>query len=147
MATYEHRWYMHWDHLGMPPQGLSSYFACNKRMPEDLYNLCIDYLSLYIDIYTHTHTYTRLFAKCVMCMFILLQTCCNFKAIPALFFSCSYLFLKYNVPDKYYQSWPCVLLSCWEKVALKLQVHPISRSSCINASSTNAKKSVLSFLN
>lgn len=54
------------------PQGLLSYFACNKRMPEDLYSLCIDH----IYIYTHSYMPGIYIYGCVF----LLKICCSFKA-------------------------------------------------------------------
>lgn len=64
------------------PQGLLSYFACNKRMPEDLYSLYIDYVYIYI----HINAYAQLYAKCDIYIYtvILLQTCCSFKGISVL---------------------------------------------------------------
>lgn len=45
------------------------------------------------------------------------------------------------------QSYAQVCALVLREMSVELQAHPISRSSCINASSTNASKAVLCSLN
>lgn len=53
------------------PRGLLSYFACNKRMPEDLCSLCID----------HMYLYTQLHARHAIYIYMAVYICFKFAAI------------------------------------------------------------------
>lgn len=65
------------------PQGLLSYFACNKRMPEDLYSLCID----------HMYKYTQILARhaIYVWLYISAPNLLQFQSHFSTSFSCSYL--------------------------------------------------------
>lgn len=99
------------------PQGLLSYFACNKRMPEDLYSLCIAH------IYINIHSYVLGVQYIYGCIY-LLQICCNFKA-TSVHLSPVVIFLKYKLPNKCHHN--CMLecvLSCWERCPWSCRLIP-----------------------
>lgn len=101
------------------PQGLLSYFACNKRMPEDLYSLHIDHMNIYIYIYSYMPSMQYTYA----CKY-LLQICCNFKA-TSVHLSPVVIFLKYNLPNKCHHH--CMLErvpSRWERCLWSCRLIP-----------------------
>lgn len=95
------------------PQGLLSYFARNKRMPEDLYSLCIDNMCMYTQLHARHAIYIRLYISAS-----------NFKA-TSIHLSPVVIFLKYNLPNKCHDSrvLECVL-SCWERCLWSCRLIP-----------------------
>lgn len=99
------------------PRGLLSYFACNKRMPEDLCSLCIDHMYLYTQLHARHAIYIY---GCIY----LLQICCNFKA-TSVHVSPGVIFLKYNLPNKcHHSSMQERALSCWERCLWSCRLIP-----------------------
>lgn len=125
----------------MCPQVLLSYSASNRMM---LYSLCITFIYIYIYEYATAciHLYSKPVVYVLLFGFIL-------AAISKIFQHFFFLQLPLSKIQsrKYHHNCMlgCMLSRCHHPV--ELWVHPISRSSCVNTSSTNAKKSFLCSFN